>query len=135
MSKLTRDKAIIEHTAAVDLTGRLGYPVMINTNGEVFVTDEPNGTPCGVLLTEGKAGDPVSVAHFGCGGTVKVRIAGAAPTAPGQLLAFADPLDGAVTFGPQADAMGSNAIARAIEGGNPGDLIEAVLYTPRFTES
>jgi hypothetical protein len=125
-TSLARTNAILPFEAAADLTGHVGRFVVL-TAGKVALVSSAPQRPFGVLLTDGKAGESVTVAvgAGGLAGTIRVKLAAvvANPGADLQLTA-----DGRT----QAD-VGSGArviVAQSLESGAINELIEAVLFRP-----
>ena len=125
-TSLARTNAILPFDAAADLTGHVGRFVVL-TAGKVALVSSAAQRPFGVLLTDGKAGESVTVAvgAGGLAGVIRVKLAGAVP-APGPDLQLN------ATGGVQTDA-GTGArviVAQSIEPGAINELIEAVLFRP-----
>jgi hypothetical protein len=125
-TSLARTNAILPFEAAADLTGQVGRFVVL-TAGTVALVSSTAHKPFGVLLTDGKAGEIVTVAvgAGGLAGVIRVKLAASVgwPGTDLQLTA-----DGRV----QTDA-GSGArivVAQALESGAADELIEAVLFRP-----
>jgi hypothetical protein len=125
-TSLARTNAILPFEAAADLTGHVGRFVVLNA-GKVALVSSATQRPFGVLLTDGKAGESVTVAvgAGGLAGTIRVKLSStvAAPGLDLQLTA-----DGRT----QTDA-GSGArviVAQSLESGAINELIEAVLIRP-----
>lgn len=125
MSKLTRENAILPFTPAVDLTGKEGYAVSVNAQGEVALHDDDTVEPFGVIIHGTNTDEKSSIALFagGLAGTVKLKLDDAL-TQVGALLHVTD--DG--VFSP--DNIYTIACAQALETGVTGELIEAVLFRP-----
>ncbi|MFA6286983.1 MAG: hypothetical protein WC661_06305 [Opitutaceae bacterium] len=125
-TSLARTNAILPYEAAADLTGYVGRFVSL-TAGKVSLVSSATVKPHGVLLTDGKAGERVTVAvgAGGLAGVIRVKLA-AAVTAPGTDLQLT--ADGLA----QTDA-GTGArviVAQSLETGAVDELIEAVLFRP-----
>jgi hypothetical protein len=125
-TSLARTNAILSFEAAADLTGYVGHFVVLAA-GKAALVGSATTKPLGVLLTDGKAGERVSVAigAGGLAGTIRVKLAATVSTAGIDLQLTAD---GRV----QTDA-GSGArtvVAQSLEPGAVDELIEAVLFRP-----
>jgi hypothetical protein len=125
-TSLARTNAILSFEAAADLTGYVGHFVVLAA-GKVALVGSATAKPLGVLLTDGKAGERVSVAigAGGLAGTIRVKLAATVSAAGVDLQLTAD---GRV----QADA-GTGArtlVAQSLEPGAIDELIEAVLFRP-----
>jgi hypothetical protein len=125
-TSLARTSAILPFEAAADLTGHVGRFVVL-TAGKVALVNSAAQRPFGVLLTDGKAGEPVSVAvgAGGLAGTIRVKLA-AVVANPGTDLQLN------ANGGVQTDA-GTGArviVAQSLESGAINELIEAVLFRP-----
>jgi hypothetical protein len=125
-TSLARTNALLSFEANADLTGHVGRFVVL-TSGKVALVSSAAQKPFGVLLTDGKAGERVTVAlgAGGLAGTIRVKLSSivAAPGLDLQLTA-----DGRT----QTDA-GSGArviVAQSLEPGTVDELIEAVLLRP-----
>ena len=127
-NSLCRHNAILSFVAAADLTGLVGRFVVIANTNQVAVLASATVKPFGVLLTEGKAGERVSVAVGvgGLAGTVRVKLS-AVVTGPGIYLQTA--ADGRVLTGAGTGAR--TFVAMSLEGGAADELIEAVLICPQ----
>ena len=125
-TSLARTNAILPFEAAADLTGHVGRFVVL-TAGKVALVTSAAQKPLGVLLTDGKAGESVTVA-VGAGGlcgTIRVKLA-AVVANPGTDLQLN------ANGGVQTDA-GTGArviVAQSLEPGAINELIEAVLFRP-----
>jgi len=125
--KLARPLAIIPFIASASLEGKSGHFVTINGSGQVATAAAAGNVPIGLALTEGKAGESVSVAlsRGGMAGTVRVKLAGNV-TAVGTLLVHQ--AGGKVIADPN---VGSRiVVAQALETGVTDELIEAILIPP-----
>jgi hypothetical protein len=126
-TSLARTNAILSIEAAADLTGYVGRFVVL-TAGKVALVSSATVKPFGVLLTDGKAGDRVTVAvgAGGLAGTVRVKLAAAVNTVGAYLQTTADGRT-------QTDAgTGARTVtAQALETGAIDELIEAVLIAPQ----
>jgi hypothetical protein len=125
-TSLARTNAILPIEAASDLTGHIGRFVILQSGKAVLVTSASQ-KPFGVLLTDGKAGERVSVAvgAGGLSGVIRVKLT-AAVSNPGMDLQVN------ASGGVQPDA-GSGArviVAQSLESGTVNELIEAVLIRP-----
>ena len=125
-TSLARTNAILPFEASADLTGHVGRFVVLNA-GKVALVSSATQRPFGVLLTDGKVGESVTVAvgAGGLAGTIRVKLAAivANPGIDLQLNA---------NGGVQSDA-GTGArviVAQSLETGVTGELIEAVLFRP-----
>jgi hypothetical protein len=125
-TSLARTNAILHFEAAADLTGHVGRFVVL-TAGKVALVSSAAQRPFGVLLTDGKAGESVTVAvgAGGLAGTLRVKLA-AVVANPGTDLQLN------ANGGVQSDA-GTGArviVAQSLESGAINELIEAVLFRP-----
>ena len=125
-TSLARTNAILPFDAAADLTGHVGRFVVLAA-GKVALVSSAAHRPFGVLLTDGKAGESVTVAvgAGGLAGVIRVKLA-AVVAAPGTDLQLT--ADGRT----QTDA-GTGArviVAQSLESGAINELIEAVLIRP-----
>ena len=115
-TSLARTNAILPFEASADLTGFVGRFVVLFL-GKVALVSLLPVKPLGILLTDGKAGDRVTVA-IGAGG-----LAGT----PGTYLQLT--ADGRVI--PDAGTGSRTLVAQALETGAIDELIEAVLIAPQ----
>ncbi len=126
-TSLARTNAILSFEAAADLTGYVGRFVVLSA-GKVALVSSATVKPLGVLLTDGKAGERVTVAigAGGLAGTVRVKLAAAVSTVGAYLQTTADGRT-------QADAAtgARTVVAQALETGAIDELIEAVLIAPQ----
>ncbi len=132
MSKLTRENAILPFIAGSDLTGKEGYPVLVDSGLLEVCDDETGNPPLGVLIQGCKAGEQATVAiQAGLAGTVKVKIANNIVEV-GQILSMVSTPSGC-----QAGNAGGerHEFARALETGVTDELIEAVLFHPIYYAS
>jgi hypothetical protein len=125
-TSLARTNAILSFEAAADLSGHVGRFVVLAA-GKAALVSSAAQKPFGVLLTDGKAGESVTVAvgAGGLAGVIRVKLT-AAVTAPGTDLQLN------ATGGVQTDA-GTGArviVAQSLESGAINELIEAVLFRP-----
>ncbi len=125
-TSLARTNSILPFEAATDLTGHVGRFVVL-TAGKVALVSSAAQKPFGVLLTDGKAGDRVTVA-VGAGGLAGViRVKLSAPVGwPGTDLQLVT--DGRVQ--PDANTGARVIVAQSLESGAVDELIEAVLFRP-----
>jgi hypothetical protein len=125
-TSLARTNAILPFEAAADLTGQVGRFVIL-TAGKVALVSSAAQKPFGVLLTDGKAGDRVTVAvgAGGLAGVIRVKLA-APVTYPSQYLQVTP--DGRVI--PDTGSGERLLVAQALETGAVDELIEAVLFRP-----
>ena len=128
-TSLARTNAILSFEAAADLTGMVGRFVVFNgTTNKVVLLSSATVKPLGLLLTDGKLGERVTVAigAGGLAGTVRVKLS-AAVTAPGNYLQTT--ADGRVITAAASGAR--TVVAMNLESGAVDELIEAVLLTPQ----
>ncbi len=127
---IVRENAILPFKAAIDLTGKEGYPVIVTGQNEITLLTNAEQTPFGVLLKGGKAGEQVTVApaRGGFSGTVRVKLFGPV-TQTGTLLGLFEDND-EVAFVASSDAPTTPRVAMALEGGVAEEKIEAVLIAP-----
>ena len=125
-TSLARTNAIVTHKAAYDLTGKVGHFTLLTSTPLVELWSE-NNIVFGVLMTDGKAGENVTVALSagGLAGTVRVRLAATVTYASQYLQITAD---GRVV--PDTGSGDRILVAQALETGVTGELIEAVLFRP-----
>jgi hypothetical protein len=125
-TSLARTNAIVSHKAANDLTGKVGHFTLITTAQLIELWSE-NNICFGVLMTDGKAGERVTIALSagGLAGTVRVKLA-APVTYPSQFLQITP--DGRVV--PDTGSGERLLVAQALETGAIDELIEAVLFRP-----
>ena len=119
--KLARTNAIISMLADDDLTGKAGHFIRMSSNTAIALIGDALTPPLGLLLTDGKANERVSVAISagGLAGTVQLG-------SPLQLTA-----DGCVVaYDSEFPRM---IVGVALESGVIGELIEAALQTPTYT--
>jgi hypothetical protein len=129
MSKLTRETPILNHRAADDLTGMIGRPVSLSSGGVNLSDDLEVATfLVGILLTEGKLGEEVSVAHWTVSGTVRVRLH--TNVTAGSRLRFVEGADALLIAAASQSEPGHIVFGRALEDGKAGDLIEATIFEP-----
>jgi len=126
-TSLVRTNAILPFEAASDLTGQVGRFVVPSASDKVILVSSPTEKPLGVLLTDGKQGDRVSVAigAGGLAGTVRVKLASVV-SGPGVDLQI-------TSHGHVVADTGSGArvlVAQSLESGTVDELIEAVLFRP-----
>lgn len=124
---IVKDQAVIARTPAADQTGKEGYFVE-NSSGNVSVCNSAADIPLGVITDGAATTGKSSVALPNFGGTVKVKVTDTSPGTINQGTYLTLKSDGTV----QADA-GTGArvqVARALESGAAGELIEAVLINP-----
>jgi len=125
--QLARPNAIVSLTAAANLTGCVGRFVTLSSGSVTLISSELD-TPFGVLLSDGKAGQKVSVAVAagGLSGTVRVKLS-AAVAAPGTFLQ----LTATGTVIPSTTTNAARVVCGlALEAGQIGELIEAVMFNP-----
>ena len=125
--QLARPNAIVSLTAAANLTGCVGRFVTL-ASGSVTLISSELATPFGVLLSDGAAGQKVSVAVAagGLSGTVRVKLS-AAVAAPGTFLQ----LTATGTVIPNNTATAARVVCGlALEAGQVGELIESVMFNP-----
>jgi len=125
-TSLARTNAILSFEANDDLTGYVGRFVVL-TAGKVALVGSTTVKPLGILLTDGKAGERVTVAigAGGLAGTVRVKLA-AAVSGPGVDLQL-------TSHGHVQPDTGSGErllVAQSLESGAIDELIEAVLFRP-----
>ena len=137
MSKLTRENAVVPLTAGMDLTGYTGCPVFIDNDGNAVVILEPSARPYGVLVTEGKEGEQVTVAMWGCGGTVKARIAVGSPLPAGHTIVIGSTFADSIAFTHEPDnamALFERIAARLVAPADSSGLHEVVLMNPQWVD-
>ena len=127
--KLARPNAIISMLADDDLTGKAGHFVRMSSNTAIALIDNALTPPLGLLLTEGKTNERVSVAISagGLAGTVRVKLAGTVQLG-GALQLTAD--GRVVSYDSEFPRM---IVGVALESGVIGELIEVALQTPTYT--
>jgi hypothetical protein len=119
----TRKQAIISLTPAVDHTDYEGYFAIISA-GKAAVTTSATVVPAGVIIDGAETTGQDSIALMNHGGTVRVKVTGAVTA--GDLLQIRT--DGTVETD---DASGARTlVARAIEDGATGELVDAALIGP-----
>lgn len=124
---IARDTNIIPGNHTADFTGLEGYFVE-TASGTDTVVNAVTDTPLGVIVEGFKEKSSIATPAFA--GTVKVKITG---TSPGTIVRgtyLTVKTDGTV----QADAGSGDRtrVARALESGAAGELIEAYLIEPLF---
>ena len=119
----TRIKAIISITPAADHSDKEGYFVVI-TAGKAAVTTSATVVPAGVIIDGAVAAAQDSIALMNADGTYRVKVTGA--VAAGDLLTIRT--DGTVETDDGAGAR--TIVARAIEDGITGELVDAALIGP-----
>jgi len=122
---ISRSEAIIPANHVADFTGLEGYFVETAAGADTIVNAAAD-IPLGVILEGMPKASTIATPNFG--GVVKVKVTGTSPgtIARGTYLTVKD--DGTV----QADA-GTGArvrVARALEAGAAGELIDAYLIEP-----
>ena len=125
-TSLARTNAILPIEAFADLTGHIGRFVVLNGGKAALVTSAAQ-KPFGVLLTDGKAGDRVTVAvgAGGLAGTIRVKLA-TSVLVPGVDLQ----LNASGGVQPDNGTGARVIVAHALEVGGINELIEAVLIRP-----
>lgn len=127
--------AIIALTPAADQSANEGYFVEIDGSGNAAVCNSATDIPLGVIVdgepTTGKSSIAVAT---GFSGTVLVKCS-ATPGAivRGSYLVLDGTTLGAVKLDPGTGAR--TRVARALEAGSAGGLIEAVLVDPVYSAS
>ena len=123
---LARTNAILSFEADADLTGYVGHFVVL-TAGKVTLVSSATVKPFGILLTDGKAGERVTVAigAGGLAGTIRVKLAA---TVSGVGVDLQLTADGHAI--PDATTGARVIVAQSLETGVTGELIEAVLIRP-----
>lgn len=101
-----------------------GMPCRINAGTAVTVNS--NQRPFGVVTVPGESGDPLSVAVMGSGLVVKAQLT--ANASKGDALIADNP--GFAPFTSVAANHLEYVSAIALEDGDAGDLVEALLVTP-----
>jgi len=131
--KLARTNAIIPLPTSADypLAGKEGYAVAL-IDGYASIQDDAAGTPFGVLLEAGDVPGKASVAVLagGLAGTVRVKLVQAVEAIGTDLQLVGSA--GGCGFGPDAGAGERVVTAQALETGAIGELIEAVLFKPKY---
>ena len=124
---LARTNAILPLAAASDLTDKVGCFV-VRIGDTVAIANNPAAKPFGVLLTDGRLGEQVTVAVAagGLAGTVRVKL-GATVSSAGASLQLA--ANGRVVPENLADPARC-VCALALETGAINELIEAVVFNP-----
>ncbi|MCW5558813.1 MAG: hypothetical protein KIT22_13415 [Verrucomicrobiae bacterium] len=127
---LARSNGILPFTPAADQTGQEGLFVEV-AGGNVSVVNAATDVPLGVILegrpTTGKSS--IGLSDGGLAGTAKVKLAATPGTVVlGAYLVLDGTTLGAVKLDPGTGAR--VRVARALEAGAAGELIEAVLITP-----
>jgi len=122
-----RTNAILPFTPAADQTGLEGYFVEASS-GNVAVCNAATDIPLGVIVEGSDTTGKSSIALPNYGGTVPLKITG---TSPGTIVVGTNltlKSDGTV----QADAGTGNRVrvARALEIGSAGEVIEGYLLEP-----
>jgi len=120
---VVKANAIVPMTPAADQTGKEGYFVE-NSSGNAVILNNAADLPIGVIVDGETTSGKSSIALMNFSGTVHVKLSGTVNA--NALLQLAN--DGTVV----TDA-GSSArviVARALEAGVSGDLIEAAFYGP-----
>lgn len=124
-----RDTAILSFQTVEDLSAKDGYVVIPDAAnpGKVKLANAADAAPVGVITTPADgAEDNVSVAVVGFNGTVRVKLGGAVDAFDTLTLKA----DGTV----EADGAGT-IVAKAMESGAAGELIEAVLVAAITTDA
>lgn len=123
-----RDLAILSFQTVEDLSDNDGYVVIPDAvNGGVKLADAADAAPVGVITTPADgAVDNVGVAVVGFTGTVRVKLGGACDAFDSLTLMA----DGTV----EADGAGT-IVAKAMESGAAGELVEAVLVAAITTDA
>jgi hypothetical protein len=131
---IARTNAVIPCTPAADYTGLEGYFVKATGSGDTVtlctgVTDSPLGVITEAPTDTGKLS--VAILGGGLAGTVKVKVTA---TSPGTIV-FGSPLELAAEDGTVKLGTGgaSTVVAKALEAGAAGELIEAILLTTAGT--
>jgi hypothetical protein len=107
----------------------MGRPVRLGGQNAVYLAAPiTRHTTIGILLTEGKYGEEVSVAHWTVSGTVRVRLDTAVYV--GSRLHLVPGDDNRLTAAASEVEAGEFLFARALEDGKAGDLIEATIFEP-----
>jgi hypothetical protein len=129
---IARENAIIPLTPAADYTGKEGYFVTIAA-GVCTICTGTTDSPAGVITEGSDTTGKCSVALIGAGlaGTVKAKLTASSPgtISQGVLLELAAE-DGTLKL---STGGGATIVARALEAGTAGELIEAVLLTTAGT--
>lgn len=124
---ISRSTAVIPLTPTADHTGKEGYFVE-NSSGSAAIVNAATDIPIGVITEGGETTGKSAIAVPAFGGIVKVKVT---DTSPGTITLgtyLTVKSDGTV----QADAgTGSRVrVARAVEAGAAGELIDAYLMEP-----
>lgn len=125
-TSLARTNAVLSLEANENLTGAVGRFIVI-TSGKAALVTTTAQKPFGVLLTDGLAGERVTVAlcSGGLAGTVRVKLAGTVSIIGSDIQTTA--------IGKVITDAGTGArvvVGQALETGVADELIEAVLFKP-----
>lgn len=125
----TRDNSILPLTPNADHTGKDGYFVNLDANGQAALVSSASDIPFGLILEGLSTDDTDSIAvPGGFAGTASVKLsASASPVSAGAYLVLT--ADGSV----EQEQTGAGArvrVAKALESGTADELIEAVLIEP-----
>lgn len=124
---ISRSEAIIPAKHSADLSGKDGYFVE-TASGTDSIVNAVTDTPLGVIVEGSAAANSSTIATPNYGGVVKVKVTDTSPGTINRGTYLTVKTDGTV----QADA-GSGArcrVARALEAGAAGELIDAYLIEP-----
>lgn len=120
---VVKANAIVPMTPAADQTGKEGYLVE-NSSGNAAIVNATTDLPMGVIVDGETTSGQSSVALLNFSGTVHLKLSG--NVSKHALLQVAN--DGTVVTDAAAGAR--VIVARALEAGVSGDLIEAAFYGP-----
>lgn len=124
---LQREHSVVSIASSADLSGKEGYHTRI-ASSKVELSNSATALPFGVIVSGEKTDGQNSVATFGEGGTVKVKLGSSPGTvAVGTYLVLKN--DG--TFKADTGSGGRVLCAMALEAGAADELIEASLIGPQ----
>jgi len=124
---ITRENAVLAFPSAVDLTGKEGYAVKLNSSGQLELCSSASDIPFAIVTIGMPIGaqNSVAVCAGGYAGTVSIKLSATPGTVnAGTLLALnANATSSAGTTGV--------LYAQAVEAGQADELIEAVIFKPQ----
>lgn len=120
---VVKANAIVPMTPAADHSTKAGYFVE-NSSGNASVVNATTDLPIGVIVDGETTSGKSSIALMNFSGTVHVKLSGTVNA--NALLQLAN--DGTVVT--DAETGARVIVARALEAGVSGDLIEAAFYGP-----